>query len=315
VERVTLLAVRPALRRPLRSVDLCWPALWGTLGCGAGATGADESVELPPPTPGYPEHTSSMILNLGRARTKQCHATLVAPGWAITAAHCFSGVSPERRGRLREFDRGFAVGDVQFHPLAHQSGATALDGIWQNEDFSAAHDLALIPLEPLEGRASARAVWSEAADCAALDLRQVPAYLGRLSGDGRPETVAGVVLGSRAASALLGPGQQGDLLAVLSEGALPGDSGSGVAARTTDLEQAAERCLPEDALASDVLVGVLQDANPLDPRAPLGVTPLYLPEHAAWITQTMRDWTPPPSTDEPPVPEFCTDPYGCETDE
>jgi hypothetical protein len=304
--------VRAALRRQLRSVDLCWLALWGTVACGSSPASEAADLDLPPPVPGYPEHTSSLRLSIDRTQAKQCHATLVAPQWAITAAHCFSGVSPDGRGRLREFDRGFATSDVQFHPLAHASGATRLDGVWQNEDFSAAHDLALIPLEPLERR-SARALWSDAPDCAGLDLRELATNLGRMTLDGRPETVTGVVLGARTASSLLGPGQQGDLLAVRSAGALPGDSGSGVTVRASDLAPAATDCLLGDPSAPDVLVGVLQDANPINPRAPLGVTPLYLPEHATWLAQTLRDWTPAPSTDEPPVlEEPCLDPYGCD---
>jgi trypsin len=286
-------------------------ALWGTVACGPSAAAEDAVLDLPAPVPGYPEHTSSLRLSIDRTQTKQCHATLVAPQWAITAAHCFSGVSPEGRGRLREFDRGFATGDVQFHPLAHESGATRLDGVWQNDEFSAAHDLALIPLEPVE-RATARALWSTAPGCDALDLRELPAHRGRLTGDGRAETVSAVVLGAREASSLLGPGQHGALLAVLGTGALPGDSGGGVAVRASDLARAAE-CLLDDPSAPDVLIGVLQDANPYDPRAPLGVTPLYLPEHATWIAETLRDWTPAPSTGEPPVlDEPCLDPYGCD---
>lgn len=285
------------------------------MACGSVPAVDAADVDLPPPTPGYPEHTSSLRLSIDRTQAKQCHATLIAPQWAVTAAHCFSGVSPAGRGRLREFDRGFATGDVQFHPLAHLSGATRLDAVWQNDEFSAAHDLALIPLEPLE-RASARALWSDAPSCEGLDLSALRTNLGRMTGDGRAETVGGVVLGARTASSLLGPGQQGYLLAVRSAGALPGDSGSGVTVQASDLAQAEAECLLGDSAAPDVLIGVLQDANPTDPRAPLGVTPLYLPEHASWLAETMRDWTPPPSTDEPPkleppCPESHQNPYDC----
>lgn len=301
-----------ALHRQLRSVDLSWLALWGALACASSPAGGDPDVSLPPPTPGYPEHTSSLRLSIDRTQAKQCHATLIAPEWVITAAHCFSGVHPDGRGRLRELDRGFAVADVHFHPLAHVSGSGTLDRVWQDEEFTAAHDLALIPIERVESP-SARALWSDAPGCAAIDLRDLPAYLGRLTQFGEPQTAPGVVLGERNASSLLGPGQPGDLLVVRSIGALPGDSGSGVAARADDLAEGAMGCVLGDDSTADVLLGVLQDANPFDARAPLGVTPLYLSEHATWIAEIMQSWTPRPGNDEPPVPEFCVEQYtGCD---
>lgn len=281
------------------------------MACGSGESGDGTTEGLPPPTPGYPEYTSSLRLSIDRTQAKECHATLIAPQWALTAAHCFSGTKPDGRGRLRELDRGFAIADVRFHPLAHVSGSSTLDGEWNNDEFSAAHDLALIPIEPLE-RVSARALWSVDPGCDAIDLRDVPAYLGRLTLAGQPETAPGIVLGARTASSLLGPGQQGDLLALRSYGALPGDSGSGVAVRADDLAEIATSCVLGDAPGTDVLVGVLQDANPFDARAPLGVTPLYLAEHAIWIAETMASWTPPPGSDEPPVLDPpCLQAYGC----
>jgi hypothetical protein len=300
VERVTLSAVVLAARRHFGPNGL-WPSL---LLSGAMACGSDAEIaalpDLPPATPGYPAYTSGLTLRISRIATKQCHATLVAPGWAITAAHCFSEVSPEGRGRLANFDRGFATSAVVFHPRAHVSGSTRLDDVWHNEDFIAAHDLALIPIEPVD-LPNPGALWSEAPTCEAIDLRSVPARLGRLSGSGQPETAAGVVLDTRAARSLLGPGQQGDLLALRSDGALPGDSGSGVAVSADDLAAATSGCLPPDSTGGDVLVGVLQDANPLNPSAPLGVTPIFGHEHSSWLAATLEGPSPLPDPNERPV--------------
>jgi trypsin len=293
--------VLAAVSRRLRSADLCaYLVFLGATGCGTAAETIEPSVELPPATPGYPAYTSRLTLNLDRTRSKQCHATLVAPQWAITAAHCFSEVSPDGRGRLRDFDRGFATQDVLFHPLAHESGSSTLDRVWHDEEFSAAHDLALIPLEPIE-LPSPSVLWSDRPGCESLELGSLPAHLGRLSRTGQPETASGIVLGARSAGSLLGPSQEGELLAVRSDGALPGDSGSGVTVRAADLGDSAENCLLSDPEGADVLVGVLQDASPLRPEAPLGVTPLYLPEHAVWVLETLATRTMLPGADERPV--------------
>lgn len=280
---------------PPRLPDPWWLLALAGLGCGSSA-----SPDFPDATPGYPGHTSRLTLRLDRFREKQCHATLVAPGWAVTAAHCFSSLSPGRPGRLEEFDRGFDTSDVFFHPLAHQSGSTSLDAVWQNAEFAAAHDLALIRFRPLE-LAWAQAGWGSSAACAMLDLSALPAQLGRTSTAGEPETAAAVVLGTTRADALLGPGHDGELLAVRSDGAGPGDSGSGVTVRAADLGQRVDDCELEASPNDAVLIGVLQDANPLDPVAPLGVTPLYVPEHSAWLRQTIADPANALPSDEPPV--------------
>jgi hypothetical protein len=100
---------------------------------------------------------------------------------------------------------------------------------------------------------------------------------------------------------LLGSGQEGSLLAIRSDGALPGDSGSGVAVRANDLGGSAARCSLAEPAEVDVLVGVLQDASPIDPTSPLGVTPLYVPEHAVWLVESLRSRARLPGATERPV--------------
>src|SRR4051812_33970711 len=81
------------------------------LGCAG--TAADAAAPGPlDRSPGYPATTSRLASSLGGSFQKACHATLVDPSWALTAAHCFSGVEPSARGTLRDFARGFSVADV-----------------------------------------------------------------------------------------------------------------------------------------------------------------------------------------------------------
>jgi len=76
-------------------------------GIGCGAPGAE--APLPEPSPGYPETTSRLKLSLGGDYWKLCHATLVDARWALTAAHCFSGVDPDAPGALNDFNRSVAT--------------------------------------------------------------------------------------------------------------------------------------------------------------------------------------------------------------
>jgi hypothetical protein len=170
-----------------RPVGMCLLApllLTGTWGC-ARAELDSEPLQLGF-RPGYPATTSRLGSSLGNNLLKTCHATLVHPSWALTAAHCFAGVDPAARGILPDFGRGFTVGEVELYPGAHVSGATRLERSWQRADFVAAHDLALVPLRPPVLDPAPVATWPPRAACRLEMPQGLLGELGLQSGDGRP---------------------------------------------------------------------------------------------------------------------------------
>jgi len=274
--------------------------LAAAFGCGEpGDDGtAPEMVELGWRS-GYPSTTSRLASSLSGNLLKSCHATLVHPAWALTAGHCFSGVDPEARGALPDFARGFSANAVEFYPGAHRSLATRLDGIWAREDFIAADDLALVPLEPPVDDVVPVARWQPSDGC---DLRRrVIGEFGLQGPGGEDWTAETQILGPVAATSLLGPGHPGLLLSAQGPSVGPGDSGSGVTAGWESLESAAPGCeLAAEDGAEHVLVGVVQDANPEDPSSAFGLVPMYRAEHARWLAAVL-DATPPARSTEPPV--------------
>lgn len=256
------------------------------------------------PVPGYPDTTSRLTLNLGDDQQKHCHATLVHAQWALTAAHCFSRAEPDTWGALSDFERGFLARDVAFHPLAHASGQTQRDAVWREQDFSAAHDLALVPLEPPVEDVTPALAWSPRDDCElGLEL-DVRAEVGRRSPSDRAETARFTLLGMVDAADLLGPAHIGWLLSARGAEIRPGDSGSGATAAWADLAKVSRGCDVDRTSPSDdgahLLVGVVQDANLEDPTLPFGLVPLHRIEHAEWLADILAS-TVAPEPRLPPV--------------
>ncbi len=260
----------------------------GLLACGQHSDEPEPSVHAP--TAGYPATTSRLELSLGGQFEKLCHATLVDASWALTAAHCFSGVAPDGRGALEGFERNVSAQSVEFYPGAHRSGATRRDAVWESAEFVAAHDLALIPMSPPIEDIEPVSLWAPKADCSLVtDTRQLLGRFGQLGAGDRAQTAEAAIMGLVAAAELLGPEHSGLLLSARGAPVGPGDSGSGLTADQAALEAAAPECEMLVSTGNDqVLVGVIQDAKPDLSTLPFGVVPIYIREHAAWVAKVIQ---------------------------
>jgi hypothetical protein len=124
--------------------------------------------------------------------------------------------------------------------------------------------------------------------------------LGIEGSAGEGVTAEAALLGPIEAERLLGSGHTGWLVAARGPAVGPGDSGSGMTATWSALEPATTGCEPLAAGDTPpVLLGVVQDANPVDPSLPFGLVPLYGPDHARWLQRTF-DATPSAAAPLPP---------------
>lgn len=221
-----------------------------------------------------------MSVPIGNGRLKHCHATAVARHWVLTAAHCFSQVSSGARGNLEQFDRGFSMLDVQYHPSAFRAEAPALDGRWDESDIAVADDLAVIHLDaPLSLAFPSIANRQEFE--AALAASSSEVSFSRQDLEDNSQTAFAIILGEIPAADLVGPGHQGHLLSATSDGVYPGGSGAGVViAGSVPLN-----ALPPDPESTDRLIGVVQNANREDPSLSFGIVPLYNSDTFQWLQQ------------------------------
>jgi hypothetical protein len=187
---------------------------------------------------------------------------------------------------------------VRFFPGAHRSLAARREAVWDSWEFIAAHDLALIPIEPEVTDTVPVSLWTGGATCSLPEGYSVIGRFGQRSPTDEAQTAETAISGVVEAAALLGPDQPGWLLSARGPRVRPGDSGSGVTIEREELDELSSDCEVNASDNHEILVGVVQDAHPEGLPLPFGLVPLHTVEHAQWIADVLS--TPPPPPREAP---------------
>ncbi len=206
-----------------------------------------------------------------------CYATLIAPSWALTAAHCFQDTLPIGSGNLG-FPASFEAENVRFHPKAWQGqyAEETWNLVHPPETTNWAFDLALVQLaHPVTDHTPAKLYHPASPP----SLQGQWLFFGGSGGTGK----AGIV--GLANSPQLG----GKVLVV---GKVPsaseaGDSGAGglVSLDETFPDSVGFQspcAVPPGDPPGELLVGVLSHGDGEDYYAPV-----FLPETVEWIASTM----------------------------
>lgn len=202
-----------------------------------------------------------------------CHFALIAPFWAITAAHCFEDVEPWAATVVLAGVQ-IAPGDVYFHPDTYNGQTGWTSQVWSAD---APYDLALVRLPASTGLTPAK-LWSPDDPMTALAVNQLVTITGSNNGfEESDQDAIGTlkVLGLR--NYTTGWMIEADNAP---SGMQPGDSGGGVFITASAAPALYSNPCARAAAGSGepALLGINKAGS-----STFDIVPLYLPWVADWI--------------------------------